>query len=185
MSIFIKSKYFKIFKICIIASMLGFGCKCIVDYILPVEYEELIEKYCKQYDLDKGLVYSVINAESRFEKSVQSHKGAIGLMQIMPQTGAWLSEKMEISPITSEDLYIPTINIQVGCFYIRYLLDKYDDEMLALCAYNAGSTNVYKWLKDDRYSENGRLHTIPFGETDRYIKKIKLLRKGYNILFMI
>lgn len=160
-------------------------CRQLINYILPIKYYELIKKYSIEYNLDKTLVLSVINAESRFKKEVKSHKGAVGLMQIMPETGKWLAKKMDMDNIKEDDLYLPNINIDIGCFYLRYLIDKYQDETLALCAYNAGSTNVYKWLDNTKYAKDGNLHTIPFKETKKYIKKIETFKVGYSILLKI
>ncbi|MFI3231275.1 MAG: transglycosylase SLT domain-containing protein, partial [bacterium] len=67
------------------------------NYLCPIRYSEAIDKYSKEYNLEKELVYSVINAESRFNYNALSNKGAVGLMQIMPSTGEWLIEKINTS----------------------------------------------------------------------------------------
>lgn len=165
------------------------------NYVCPVKYKDIIDEYSKKYNLEKELVYSVINAESRYNPNALSNKGAIGLMQIMPSTGEWLIEIINSSnsddfKITSDEnliellekkLYTPEVNIQLGCFYLKYLIDKFQNEENALCAYNAGSTNVNEWLQNPEYSENGVLTEIPFGETKRYIEKIKYFKIGYTI----
>lgn len=155
----------------------------VINYILPVKYENLIEKYCIKYDLEKELAFSVINVESRFKKDAVSSKGAIGLMQIMPETGIWLAEKMGLKNFNQNMLYEVETNLNIGCYYLSYLLEKFDkDEKLALCSYNAGITNVYKWLDNEDYSKDGYIHTIPFQETDKYIKKIQIMKKLYKIV---
>ena len=176
-------KIIKTFKIVIFFILIIVICKSMINYIFPIQYEEIIEKYAKKYNIEKELVFAVINAESRFDKNATSNKGAIGLMQIMPETGQWLSEKIKLDYFSEEMLYTPETNIQLGCYYLGYLLEKFEDETLALCAYNAGTTNVYRWLDNDEYSLDGNIHTIPFKETDKYVKKIKVLKKGYIILF--
>lgn len=158
--------------------------KSIINYIFPTKYEHIVNKYAKEYGINPVLVFSVINAESRFKVDAISNKGAIGLMQIMPDTGIWLAKKID-KTITTQDLFNPEINIQLGCFYIQYLLNLHKDEMLALCAYNAGSTNVNRWLANDKYAENGTIHTIPFNETKKYVKKINIFKIGYSTLLKI
>ena len=175
-------KIIKILKIVVFFILVIFVCRSIINYIFPIQYEEIIEKYAKKYNIQEELVFAVINAESRFDKNAISNKGAIGLMQIMPETGQWLSEKLKLGDFSEEMLYTPEINIQLGCYYLGYLLEKFNDEKLALCAYNAGTTNVYRWLDNDKYSLDGNIHTIPFKETNKYVKKIKILKKGYVIL---
>ena len=103
-------------------------------------------------------------------------------MQIMPETGEWLAQKIKMEGFSQDMLYEPEVNINLGCYYLGYLIEKFEDETLALCAYNAGTTNVYKWLDNEKYSLDGYVHTIPFKETDKYIKKIKIFKKGYSLI---
>ena len=93
-----------------------------------------------------------------------------------------MPKKMGIEDFSQEMLYEPNVNVQIGCYYLGYLIEKFEDERLALCAYNAGSTNVYRWLANDKYSIDGYVHTIPFKETDKYVKKINILKKGYDLI---
>lgn len=140
----------------------------------PTEYEEFVLKYSNMYDVDEYLVYSIIRSESNYTKDAVSKKGAIGLMQIMPDTGMWVAEKLEIENFTSEDLFDTEKNIMIGVWYFKYLLDKFNGEVsLAVTAYNAGPTNVNKWLSQKEYSDNGQqLNVIPFEETRKYEQKV-------------
>ncbi len=148
--------------------------------LYPVSYMDIIIKNSKEYDVDPYLIASIINVESRYDPDAESNKLAKGLMQITPSTGQWASELIGIPDYSEEKLFIPDINIKIGSWYIDRLIDEFDgDVSLALAAYNAGSGNVNKWLEDESYSSDGRsLHTIPFKETDEYIKKIN---KNYQI----
>lgn len=178
-----KKNVTKALKTIIFLSVLIYFITSVINYVLPVKYENLIEKYCIKYDLKKELVFSVINVESRFKKDAVSNKGAIGLMQIMPETGKWLADKMGLKNFNENMLYEVETNLNIGCYYLAYLLEKFDkDEKLALCAYNAGVTNVYKWLNNEDYSKDGDIHTIPFKETDKYVKRIQLIKKLYKIV---
>ena len=140
----------------------------------PTEYEDIVLKYSDMYGVDQYLVYSIIRSESNYTENAVSNKGAIGLMQIMPDTGSWVAEKLKIENFTSEDLFDTEKNIMIGVWYFKYLLDKFDGEIsLAVAAYNAGPTNVNKWLSQKEYSENGdKLNVIPFEETRKYEEKV-------------
>lgn len=182
-------KYRKIFKLIFLLIIFLFiiilGIN-IISYIFPIEYEDIIEKYSNKYGVEKSLIFAVINVESRFNENAISSKGAKGLMQIMPDTAIWLAEKSGIDEITEENYYEVENNINLGTWYLAYFLEKYDEKELALASYNAGRGNVLKWLNDERYSDDGKtLHTIPFEETAKYVKKIEVLQKGYEIIFKI
>ena len=140
----------------------------------PLKYEEIIILNSKEYNLSTQLIASVINVESGFKKNEVSTKGAIGLMQIMPTTAIWIAEKLSLdtSNIT-ENLKDPEFNINLGCYYFKYLIKKFEDVNTALFAYNAGEGNVINWLKDKRYSTDGKvLNSCPYDETNNYVKKV-------------
>jgi soluble lytic murein transglycosylase len=132
--------------------------------------------YSREYDLDPYLVFSVIKVESNFSLCAKSNKGALGLMQILPATAEYIADKLNIEDY---DLFDSKINIKFGCYYLRYLLDKFNCADLVLCAYNAGEGNVNKWLNDKRYSNDKvSLVYIPFYETREYVK---LVNKNFKI----
>ena len=152
--------------------------KLTINILYPLRYEEHIEKYSDDYNLDKYLVMAIIKAESNFIPD--AHSGvARGLMQITDETALWIAKKNNMD-FDLEDIETPEINIKMGCFYLDYLLDYYDNnQTLALAAYNAGMGNVDKWLKNPDYSKSGSdLDNIPFSETKYYIEKIN---KAINI----
>ena len=172
----------KLFELFIIV-LLIIGIINLVPYTLntlfPTTYKRQVEEYSEKYDVDKNLIYSVIKAESNFNKSAHSSKEAKGLMQLMDETALWCSEKAGIS---FEDIYNIDSNIALGTFYLSYLTEKYNgNETLAIAAYNAGQGNVDKWLSDTKISPDGKiLLNIPFEETDKYIKKINFFKKIYS-----
>ncbi len=151
---------------------------------LPIKYNEQVIKYARVYELDEYLVYSVICAESGFDKDAQSSVGAKGLMQLMPETAVWLKEKysLEVDP---ENLFDPDTNIMLGCCYIKYLLGRFDNDInLVLAAYNGGEGNVKKWLQDEKYSKDGKnLTYIPYEETRNYVKKVSTYYKLYKEIY--
>lgn len=140
----------------------------------PIVYKDIVEKYCDLYNVDEYLVQAVIRTESFFKKDAISSKGAIGLMQIMPDTGLWVAEKLNLENFAVEDLFDCEKNIMIGVWYISFLSDKFDGNLdNIIAAYNAGPTNVSKWLAQDKLSDDGEnLDDIPFPETKKYKEKV-------------
>lgn len=150
--------------------------------VFPLKYGEYIERYAKEYGLRKELVEGVIYAESGFNN--KAHSGlARGLMQLTDETADWVASEMSIEYEydMAED---PEINIKMGCFYLAHLKEKYEDTETALAAYNGGMGNVSKWLADGRYSKDGKtLFKIPYAETEKYVKRVKLFSYIYQKLY--
>jgi len=155
------------------------------NYNYPLKYTNEIESYSKLYQLDAALVASMISAESRFKAKAVSHRGAVGLMQIMPGTAKYMAEYWGEPRPDAEQLFIPEVNIKFGCLYLRYLFDRFDDVWVVVAAYNAGPTNAAVWLKDARFSSDGNvLRTTPFTETNAYVEKVKGKLPYYNKKFV-
>ncbi|WP_129721280.1 lytic transglycosylase domain-containing protein [Xylanivirga thermophila] len=155
--------------------------------IYPLNYKDYIVKYSEEYELDPYLVMSVIWAESRFEPSATSHKGAAGLMQLMPDTAKWAAKKMGMKDYSDEIIYQPEVNIRLGCWYLNNLSRQFDGNVeLMLAAYNGGSGNVRKWLGNKQFSADGqKLDNIPFEETKNYVSKVLNVYNRYKKLYRI
>ncbi len=164
--------------------LLTFIINCFEGYLYPIKYSEEIKKYSEQNLISASLVASVINVESAYKKDCVSSKGAKGLMQIMPETAKWIAEKREME-FVEDKLFDIEYNIDFGCYYLSYLMRYFEDEDLAICAYNAGMGNVSKWLKDESLSENGKLVKIPFEETNTYLNKVKKNIRHYKNKYQI
>ena len=166
---------------CALFLFIGYIALCLA---FPLKYVDIIEKYSEKYDLEPEFVCAVINTESRFNEDVTSKKGATGLMQIMPETAQWAVKQMGYEGFDFRDINKPEVNIEIGCWVLDFLRKQFNgNEELAAAAYNAGIGNVSKWLDSTDYSYNGEsLHSIPYGETQRYIKKIDLYTKIYRII---
>jgi soluble lytic murein transglycosylase len=166
----------------IIVFTLCIGFLRLMCLFYPNTYKLQVSEYSRKYDISTELVYGVIRAESKFDARAVSDKGAKGLMQIMEPTGDWAAESIGLKNI---DLFDPDTNIEIGCFYLSYLLDKYDgNARCAIAAYNAGQTNVDKWLETKEYSKDGKnLDVIPFPETERYVEKVLENIKKYSFLY--
>ncbi len=158
----------------------------VLGHFYPQEYAEYVTQYSTTYGVDEPLVYAVIRTESGFRAEVESSAGAMGLMQIMPDTFEWL-QNLSDGTVTHEsaDLLNPEINIKYGTFFISYLLQHYNgDENLAAAAYNAGVANVDSWLTDSRYSSDGiTLSSIPYSETQQYVERVENTKQVYESLY--
>lgn len=164
--------------------------KLFLKIFYPNKYTELIQEYSQKYSIDENLIRSIINVESHYNKYAKSPKDACGLMQITISTGKWSAEKIGIFNYNEDMLYLPQINILIGCWYINNiknelnLSESYDDTVILLAAYNGGIGNVKKWLQDQNYSQTGlKLDFIPFEETRNYVNKVLLNYKIYKILY--
>ncbi|MBM7582191.1 soluble lytic murein transglycosylase [Caldicoprobacter guelmensis] len=153
----------------------------------PLKYEDLILRYASEYGLDPYLVCAVIWVESKFDEVATSHKGARGLMQVIPSTGRWAAEKLGIQGYDDDSLYDPAVNIRIGCWYLDRLRSQFKGDLdLALAAYNGGSSNVEKWLEDPRYSKDGKgLYDIPFKETRDFVARVWSAYGKYKQLYRI
>ena len=148
--------------------------KAIQEITLPLQHEDIIRQQAAEKHLDPALVAAVIYAESRFSDQ-ESSAGAIGLMQITPQTADYLKRLSGGTTFQLSDLHDPQINISYGCYYLRHLLDHYDgNEIAALAAYNAGITNVDSWGGADL-----TLDDIKFAETRAYVQEVLEKRDDY------
>jgi peptidoglycan lytic transglycosylase len=137
----------------------------------PLEYQTIIKGHAKNYDLDPALLAAVIYRESKFDKNAKSSSGAIGLMQLLPDTAEGIALHTGGHKFVVSDLYDPEINIRYGSFYLRRLIRKYGDTRLALAAYNAGQANVDEWIAEDK--------GIEFPETRQYVDEVLELRDVY------
>lgn len=151
----------------------------------PIGYVDNIIENAVKYKVDPYLIASMINVESRYDEKAISQKGAKGLMQITESTGKWASEEIGLKNYSDKRLYEPEININIGTWYINRLYKEFDGDLeLVLAAYNAGSGNVRKWLKDKNYSSDGKeLDNIPFKETRDYLLRVEKNYKRYKALY--
>lgn len=160
----------------------------IYKYVYPIRYEEQIEKYSKQYKIDKYIVFALIKAESGFDEKAHSNKDARGLMQVKTSTADWAAKSIGIKNYQPDDLYTADINIQIGCWYFRELMDKFDDnDSLAIIAYNAGDATVDGWIKNKEIivQSDGKVYNIPFKETEKYLMDIRAYYKKYKEIYGI
>ena len=147
------------------------------EVTLPLRHDDIIRQQAADKDLDPTLIAAVIYAESRFRDQT-SPAGARGLMQVTPETAQEIARKSGGTRFEQGDLASPQINISYGSFYLRWLLERYGgNEALAVAAYNAGSTNVDRWISRD---PGMTPKEIPFPETRAYVQKVLAAKKEYR-----
>jgi soluble lytic murein transglycosylase len=151
----------------------------------PRGYKDIVASYAKKYGVDEYLVYSVIREESRFRKDVVSPADAVGLMQLIPPTAKRVANQIGITGFTTEMLTIPRINIEMGIYYLKQVLDKFNGDVeLALASYNAGPSRAADW-KVDFYGldKDEFVEEIPFRETRNYIRRILRSYGAYKAIY--
>lgn len=152
----------------------------------PKKYQDFVEKYSAQYQVDDLLIYSVIRSESRFDPQAVSEIGACGLMQITEETFDWAKSRMPCSDdATYADIFDPETNIKYGTYILHLLLNEFVDERTAIAAYHAGWGSVKGWLNNPEHSSNGReIDTIPFDDTNAYVNQVLKTKKVYQKLYI-
>jgi soluble lytic murein transglycosylase len=151
------------------------------EITLPLKHDDIIRQQADDKDLDPALIAAVIYEESRFRDQT-SHAGARGLMQITPETADFIARRSGGNRFVQEDLATPQINIAYGSYFLRYLIDHYDgNETLAVAAYNAGQTNVDRWVaKAGGPDAFDSARHIPFPETRAYVVNVSAKRESYR-----
>jgi soluble lytic murein transglycosylase len=133
--------------------------------LYPLEYESIVRGHARNYKLEPALLAAVIYEESRFRADARSSSGAIGLMQLLPETARGIAKRTGGNRFEVGDLYDPELNVRYGSWYLRHLLDRYGSVEKALAAYNSGQGNV------DR--------GIEFEETREYVRDVLSTRDVY------
>lgn len=154
-------------------------------YKQPKEYQSYISLCAKEYGVPENLIYAVIRTESGFDSSAVSRAGAVGLMQMTPDTFLWLTNDKLGDRYSEGMLYDPQTNIKYGVYYLSILYSKYGSWDTALAAYNAGLGKVDTWLADSKYNPNDDmlLDSIPYRETRNYVKKVNRAKNMYDKLY--
>ena len=168
------------------------GCSELEEQFYPRKFSEIVEKEAEKNGVEEALIYAIIKAESKFDQYSVSDAGAVGLMQVMPDTVKWLvtlkgdeAEEYE-GDLTEDELCNAELNIHYGTYYLKYLKERYPNSDVATiaAAYNAGHGAVDEWLENSEYSEDGvNLTTIPYAETSAYSRKVSNYYEKYKELY--
>jgi soluble lytic murein transglycosylase len=153
--------------------------------IYPFPYDDVIKKQANARDIDPYLIAALIRQESTFNPTARSSAGAIGLMQVMPRTGAAVASLIGIRPFSPARLTDPETNVRIGVRHFSNLLNQYDGKLeLVIASYNAGMTPVGRWQQIDH---NGDIQVftdrIPYDETREYVKILLRNARMYKLLY--
>lgn len=144
-----------------------------VRTVYPLQYRHLLLAWSDARNLDPALVAAVIRAESSFRPAAISRRGAAGLMQVMPETALWIRDQLALEDYNEDQLLDPEVNLAMGTWYLRHLLNRFGRVETALMAYNAGPSNAVRW--------DGDLNQA-FPETQRYVLRVLRAIPAYRIL---
>lgn len=179
----VKRLFFVLLVFCILTILVA-DSRPFLRLLYPMHYEEVIVRKARQFQLDPFLVAAVIRVESKFDPQAKSPKGALGLMQLMPETAKWAAGKMNLV-YSQERLFDPEFNISIGCWYLALLKSQFKgNTAAALAAYNGGRTTVNKWLEQKQW--NGSLEdaeNIPYFETRQYVRKVLRYYERYSKIY--
>jgi soluble lytic murein transglycosylase len=151
------------------------------EITLPLRHEDIIRQQADRKGVDAALLAGVIYQESKFRDQT-SRAGARGLMQITPNTAAFIAKRTGGVRFQQEDLATPQINISYGAYYLRYLIGHYEgNKELAVAAYNAGLANVDRWVaKAGGPGAFDTVKDIPFPETREYVRGVEGKQQDYR-----
>ena len=154
-------------------------------FVYMWEYQQDIVTYSQKNKVDPFLIAAIIKNESNFNRKAVSKVGAVGLMQIMPDTGRWIAEQMGLESYKDTDLYQTRTNIRMGCWYLGELDHEFKHNLaLVMIAYNAGRGQTHAWMEaygwDDNFND---LKAIPFPDTREYVTKVLQDRDKYYLLY--
>jgi soluble lytic murein transglycosylase len=153
--------------------------------LFPRPYWEELRRDSLQNELDPFLVASLIRQESEFNPSALSRANAFGLMQLLPKVGKGLAKEVKLKNFSTDTLYTPNVNLELGTRYFRHMVDHYNGQIeYALAAYNAGEERVDDWRKSGDFKDVEEfVESIPFTETREYVQAILRNAVMYKLLY--
>lgn len=173
----VKKRVWVLLAIALLLPCIFFAPTC-QRFAYPLKYEAEIKEASAKAGVDPCLVAAVIYAESGFRCKAVSDVGAVGLMQLMPETASWIAETNNLD-YSSDQFYDPKVNIELGSLYLAWLMRLFDgNEVWPLAAYNVGQHKVDEWISDGVSEAD-----IPYPETRCFVKKVIRARKCYQALY--
>jgi soluble lytic murein transglycosylase len=152
-----------------------------LDIRFPMPFKNLISVHSEENDIDPAWVYALIRQESIFMHDARSGSGALGLMQLMPATARQSASRMKKRVRGRYEILQPQNNISLGTYYLKRVYKRFNNHMiLATAAYNAGPTNVKRWLPESETDWDIWVETIPFNETRNYVQNVASFRVVYS-----
>ena len=151
----------------------------------PRPFVTPVRRATAEFEFDPDLVYAVMREESTYRPDIASPAGAMGLMQIIPQTGDRIASSLGVPAFQADILLEPDTNIRFGTFYLKRLIGRFrGSEVLAIAAYNAGPNIVSRWLeRAGRQEKDVFVESVPYSETRRYLRRVVRSRRIYQLLY--
>jgi soluble lytic murein transglycosylase len=151
--------------------------------LYPLPYEPALRREAAKNSFDPMLAAGLIRQESTFQADAVSHKNAVGLMQVLPQTGRLMARQLRVR-YTKNSLFEPDFNLQVGMVYAAGLLRNLGAPEYALAAFNAGEDRIALWRSERNYDEIPELvESIPFTETRDYVQIVLRNAEVYRMIY--
>ncbi len=138
----------------------------------PTPHRADLQANASARGLDPAWMYGVIRQESRFIADVRSRAGAMGLMQLMPATAKWAAERVGMKNLNLARVTDVPVNLNLGAYYLRHVLDDLGHPVLATAAYNAGPSRAKRWRAAEALEGAIYAESIPFNETRDYVKQV-------------
>jgi soluble lytic murein transglycosylase len=154
------------------------------EALFPRPYWPDLRKFASTNALDPYMVASLIRQESEFNPNAVSPKNAVGLMQLLPKVGRGVAKQEKLKHFSTQQLFTPAINLQLGTKYFRSMVDQFGGFEYALAAYNAGDYRVVDWQANGKYRDIQEfVESIPFTETREYVQAIMRNANVYRQLY--
>jgi soluble lytic murein transglycosylase len=181
----VRGRFF-LFLLLIVLAAMFLRSEWMNRWMYPIHYVQDIRISSENYNIDPHLIAAIIRVETNYKTGLESRKGAVGIMQVMPDTADWIVQQGGFTNLTLDMLMNRAdIGIEVGTWYLRSLHKQFDNNMVAvIAAYNAGPGKVNKWLADGTW--DGRLETVdrvPYGETRHYVQRVIYYYNKYRKLY--
>ncbi|UVI28480.1 lytic transglycosylase domain-containing protein [Paenibacillus spongiae] len=178
----------RVFLVLVLALLvvLFFNSEWISRWMYPIHYKDDIRISADNYKLEPQLLAAVIRTETNYEPGKESKKGAVGIMQIMPDTADWIVEKSGFDGVTRDSLkHRADLGIEMGAWYLNWLNKQFKGNQVAvIAAYNAGPGAVKRWMTEGKWDgELSTISDIPYGETRHYVQRVHYYYKKYKKLY--
>ena len=175
-----------VFTLAVAAVVLFMKSDWIEKLMYPIHYREDIRASASNYEVDPHLLAAIIRSETNFQTGRESSKGALGIMQIMPDTADWIIDQAQFTAVSMDDIHHRAdVSIEMGSWYMQSLNKQFDqNQIAAVAAYNAGPGNVKRWMTERVWDGTlEQLSDVPFGETRHYIKRVFYYYDKYKSLY--
>ncbi|BCJ88036.1 lytic transglycosylase domain-containing protein [Effusibacillus dendaii] len=178
-------KRYLLVAVILITLLTMLASKPILKWMYPLYHYDVIRENGLAYNVDPLLIAAIVHVESKFQETNVSRAGAVGLMQLMPDTAEWISQQSGILYQSQTDLAQPGVNIKLGSWYVAYLEKRFNgNRVAAIAAYNSGPNRVDNWLKSGTWDGTlEHLDQIPVGETRHYVQRVLYNYERYKEIY--